>query len=120
MYGNILRSLNRVGRTFRLNGLACRLSSGDSQVPPYGKGAGKGGGAGGAVRESGGAFGEREAAQEEMYFRKLSAQQIEKLHDHHVDELKHLEKELKEHEKAIEHHKEKLKSLKKLVNDDKA
>lgn len=37
----------------------------------YGSGAGKRGGGGGAIREAGGAFGKREAAQEEQYFRKL-------------------------------------------------
>lgn len=36
-----------------------------------GSGAGKGGGGGGSVREAGGAFGKREAAAEEQYFRKL-------------------------------------------------
>lgn len=36
-----------------------------------GSGAGKGGGAGGPIREAGGSFGKREAAQEEQYFRKL-------------------------------------------------
>lgn len=34
-----------------------------------GKGAGKGGGGGGAVREAGGAFGKKQAAEEEMYFK---------------------------------------------------
>lgn len=39
------------------------------QLGELGKGAGKGGGGGGAVREAGGAFGRREAAEEERYFR---------------------------------------------------
>lgn len=34
-----------------------------------GKGAGKGGGGGGSVREAGGAFGKKQAAEEEMYFK---------------------------------------------------
>lgn len=34
-----------------------------------GQGAGKGGGGGGSVREAGGAFGKREVAEEERYFR---------------------------------------------------
>lgn len=36
-----------------------------------GSGAGKGGGGGGSIREAGGAFGRKEAAIEEQYFRKL-------------------------------------------------
>lgn len=36
-----------------------------------GSGAGKGGGAGGSVRDAGGAFGKMEAAREEEYFHKL-------------------------------------------------
>ena len=35
----------------------------------WGDGAGHGGGSGGTIRESGGAFGKREAAMEEKYFR---------------------------------------------------
>lgn len=36
-----------------------------------GAGSGQGGGTGGTIRDAGGAFGKREAAQEEQYFRKL-------------------------------------------------
>ena len=36
-----------------------------------GSGAGQGGGTGGSIRDAGGAFGKREAAQEEQYFRNL-------------------------------------------------
>lgn len=104
--------MGAVGR-FRPIGLVCQMSSGG-----YGSGAGKGGGSGGAVRESGGAFGEREAAQEEEYFRKLTAQQLQKLHDHHAEEIRYLEKEMKEHEEAISRHKKKLKELKKLSDKD--
>lgn len=39
------------------------------QLGELGKGAGKGGGGGGYVRSAGGAFGKREAAEEERYFR---------------------------------------------------
>lgn len=44
-----------------------------------GSGAGKGGGSGGSIRDAGGSFGKREAAQEEHYFRKQQSEQIEKL-----------------------------------------
>ena len=36
-----------------------------------GSGAGKGGGTGGSVRDAGGSFGKKEAAQEEQYFRQM-------------------------------------------------
>ncbi|XP_066964097.1 ATPase inhibitor mai-2, mitochondrial-like isoform X2 [Macrobrachium rosenbergii] len=44
-----------------------------------GSGSGEGGGAGGVIRDAGGAFGKREAAQEEQYFRKLQEEQLKKL-----------------------------------------
>ncbi|XP_054720639.1 ATPase inhibitor, mitochondrial-like [Uloborus diversus] len=49
------------------------------QAGTLGSGAGKGGGAGGSIRESGGAFGKMEQAHEEQYFRKLQQEQIQKL-----------------------------------------
>jgi len=39
------------------------------QLGELGKGAGKGGGGGGSIREAGGAFGKKQAAEEERYFR---------------------------------------------------
>lgn len=44
-----------------------------------GAGAGKGGGAGGSVRESGGALGKYGAAQEEAYFYDKQKEKLEKL-----------------------------------------
>ncbi|XP_068241165.1 ATPase inhibitor mai-2, mitochondrial-like isoform X2 [Palaemon carinicauda] len=44
-----------------------------------GSGSGDGGGAGGAIRDAGGAFGKRQAAQEDQYFRKLQEEQLKKL-----------------------------------------
>lgn len=41
-----------------------------SQLGELGSGAGRGGGGGGAIREAGGAFGKREAFNEEEYFHK--------------------------------------------------
>lgn len=50
--------------------LCCALYvNGLFQLGELGKGAGKGGGGGGSVREAGGAFGKRQAAEEERYFR---------------------------------------------------
>ncbi|XP_062414451.1 ATPase inhibitor, mitochondrial-like isoform X2 [Pungitius pungitius] len=42
------------------------------QLGELGQGAGKGGGGGGSVRAAGGAFGKREVAEEERYFRKTT------------------------------------------------
>ena len=47
-------------------------------------------------RDAGGAFGKMEAAQEEQYFRKLSAQQMESLKQHHHDEIANLEQQIKQ------------------------
>jgi len=77
----------------------------------YGSGAGKGGGGGGSVREAGGAFGKMEAANEEMYFKKLQAIQLQRLKDHLEDEVDHHAKAIREHEEAIERHKKKIKKL---------
>ncbi|KAL3890728.1 hypothetical protein ACJMK2_003008 [Sinanodonta woodiana] len=60
-----------------------------------------GGGAGGAVREAGGSFGKREAAQEEEYFRRLQSAQLKELKDHLQDEVKHHEIAIKEHQREI-------------------
>ncbi|CAK1542592.1 unnamed protein product [Leptosia nina] len=60
-----------------------------------GRGAGKGGGAGGSVRESGGGLGAYGAAQEEMFFHNKQKEQIEEL-----------KKKLKNEGKAIEQKKE--------------
>jgi len=75
----------------------------------------RGGGAGGTIRESGGAFGEREAALEEMYFRELTSQQFEHLKEHHLDEMKHLEKEIQRTEEAVKRHKMRLENLKQMA-----
>ena len=41
----------------------------------------------GSIRESGGAFGKRDAALEEQYFHKIEAQQIGDLKKHHSNEI---------------------------------
>lgn len=47
------------------------------QLGQLGCGAGKGGGAGGSIREAGGAFGVMGATKEEAYFKKRQAEQLE-------------------------------------------
>ncbi|KAK0053864.1 ATPase inhibitor mai-2 mitochondrial [Biomphalaria pfeifferi] len=78
-----------------------------------GDGVGKGGGAGGAVREAGGAFGKMEVAKEEQYFRQLQKEQMEKLKDLLEDEVSHHERQIRQHQDAIEHHKKKISRLNK-------
>ncbi|XP_014673665.1 PREDICTED: ATPase inhibitor mai-2, mitochondrial-like isoform X2 [Priapulus caudatus] len=85
----------------------------------WGSGAGKGGGAGGSIRESGGAFGKMEAAREEEYFRKLQSKQLKELNDLHQDEIGFLKEQIREHEKQIHRHKEKLNNLKKMQDNAK-
>jgi len=63
-----------------------------------GDGAGKGGGAGGSIRSAGGSFGKMEAAQEEQYFRKLQAAQLEKMKEHVEDEVAHHERQIRQHQ----------------------
>lgn len=50
-----------------------------SQTNQLGCGAGKGGGAGGSIREAGGAFGVMGAAKEEAFFKKRQAEQLEQM-----------------------------------------
>jgi len=54
-----------------------RMMSGTAAVGTPGEGAGKGGGAGGSVRDAGGSMGKRQAAQEEQFFRQEQQRQIE-------------------------------------------
>lgn len=85
-----------------------------SQMPGLGSGFDRGGGSGGSIRESGGSIGQREYVLEEMYFRDLTALQLEHLRDYHLDELHHLEKSVKLTQELCDKQKEKLDNLKKL------
>ena len=58
----------------------------------------------GSIRESGGAFGKREAALEEQYFHKIQAQQIDDLKKHHADEIEFHKREIARHQALIERH----------------
>lgn len=86
-----------------------RLISSDA----LGNGAGRGGGSGGAIREAGGAFGKREVAHEEQYFRKKQAEQLSQLHDHIQDEIRELWKQVRYHEEAVKRLQMKINSLRK-------
>jgi len=80
-----------------------------------GSGSGKGGGSGGAVRDAGGAFGKRQAAKEEEYFRNLNKSQLDSLRSSFQDEIEYHQDEMKEHQESIERHKRKLEELKKIA-----
>jgi hypothetical protein len=86
-----------------------------SVVPNIGSGWEKGGGSGGTIRESGGAFGEREFVLEEMYFRDLTDQQLRHLKEHHMDEIRNLEASAKQAEESFNRYKAKLENLKNLA-----
>ncbi|XP_062064244.1 ATPase inhibitor, mitochondrial-like [Lepus europaeus] len=64
----------------------------------------------GSIREAGGAFGKREQAEEERYFR-AKTKELAALKKHHEDEIVHRKQEIERLQKEIEGHKQKIKSL---------
>uniref|UniRef100_A0A0K8TTD6 ATP synthase F1 subunit epsilon n=1 Tax=Tabanus bromius TaxID=304241 RepID=A0A0K8TTD6_TABBR len=81
------------------------------QMGELGSGAGHGGGAGGSIREAGGAFGRLEAAREEEYFHKKQQEQLKKLNTENINQVEYHQKRIHDHEEAIDKHKEFLKNL---------
>lgn len=77
----------------------------------WGSGSGRGGGSGGSIRDAGGSFGRMEAAREEEYFRKLQAEQIQKLKERINKEIDHQKESISDLEKEIEIAKKKIKEL---------
>jgi len=65
----------------------------------------------GAVKDAGGSFAKKGAADEEQHFRKLQAEQLKNLKGHLKDEISHHEDEIKRHQEAIARMKEKAKKL---------
>merc|ERR1712241_371302 len=65
----------------------------------------------GAVREAGGAFGKKEKAAEDQYFRQQQQKQLENLKKSHGDEIEHHEAEIKRHQEAIARHKAKMQEM---------
>ncbi|XP_074470673.1 ATPase inhibitor, mitochondrial-like [Sebastes fasciatus] len=92
--------------------LASQIRMASDQLGELGKGAGKGGGGGGSVRAAGGAFGKREVAEEERYFRQKEKAQMEALRKHHAEEIEHTKKEIERLQKEIDRHKGKIRKLK--------
>ncbi|XP_004411276.1 PREDICTED: ATPase inhibitor, mitochondrial-like [Odobenus rosmarus divergens] len=68
----------------------------------------------GSIREAGGAFGKREQAEEERYFRARTKEQLATLKKHHEEEITHHIKEIERLQKEIEWHKK----IKHLKHDD--
>ncbi|KAM9244967.1 ATPase inhibitor, mitochondrial [Dugong dugon] len=66
----------------------------------------------GSIREAGGAFAKREAAEEERYFRAQAKEQLAALKKYHEEEIVHSKKEIERLQKEIERHKQKIKKLK--------
>ncbi|XP_003415481.1 ATPase inhibitor, mitochondrial isoform X1 [Loxodonta africana] len=66
----------------------------------------------GAIREAGGAFAKREAAEEERYFRAQAKEQLAALKKYHEEEITHTKKEIERLQNEIERHKQKIKKLK--------
>jgi hypothetical protein len=79
-----------------------------------GSGAGKGGGAGGTIRDAGGAFGKRQAGKEEEYFHNLNKAQLDALKNSFEEEIEYHKDEIEDHQEAIARHKKKIEDLKKI------
>ncbi|KAG7170859.1 ATPase inhibitor mai-2, mitochondrial-like [Homarus americanus] len=75
------------------------MSTGDA-----GSGVGHGGGTGGTIRDAGGAFGKREVALENQYFRRLQHQQLEKMRAGIEEEVVFHKEQVEAHEEAIKRH----------------
>jgi len=71
-----------------------------------GDGAGKGGGAGGPIREA--MAGRREVAQEDEYFHRQQNEQLTKIKDNLNDEISFHEEQVKRHEEAIARNKQRV------------
>jgi len=102
--------LTRTKLSLQLAYFARNMSTGEK-----GSGSGKGGGTGGAIRDAGGAFGKRQAAKEEEYFRNLNKSQLDALKNSFEDEIKYHKDEIEDHQESIERHKRKLEELKKIA-----
>lgn len=73
----------------------------------------QGGGAGGSVREAGGAFGKMEAAREEQFFRNKQKDQLEKMKVSLDAQKSEIEKQIKEHELELARLKKEIEAKKK-------
>ncbi|XP_066121208.1 ATPase inhibitor, mitochondrial [Saccopteryx bilineata] len=93
-------------------GVRVMQARGFASEPPHGIQASSG-----SVREAGGAFGKKEQAEEERYFRARTKEQLAALKKHHEDEITHHAKEIERLQKEIERHKQNIKKLKQNADD---
>ncbi|CAG9536420.1 unnamed protein product [Cercopithifilaria johnstoni] len=98
-------------------GLSRSIKRGFSQVGDPGSGSGKGGGAGGSIRDAGGAFGKQQAAREEQYFRKLEKEQLKALQMQYKNLRKEMEREIEKHESHAREHKEAAERLRRRASE---
>ncbi|KAK4018337.1 ATPase inhibitor, mitochondrial [Daphnia magna] len=68
-------------------------------------------GGAGAIREAGGSFGKKEAADEERYFRKMQTEQLKTLKEHLDEEIVFHQHRVKEHQDAIATHQKRITEL---------
>ncbi|XP_046635664.1 ATPase inhibitor mai-2, mitochondrial-like [Daphnia pulicaria] len=68
-------------------------------------------GGAGAIREAGGTFGKKEAADEERYFRKMQTEQLKTLKTHLDEEITFHQQRMKEHQDAIDIHQKRITEL---------
>nr|XP_019590642.1 PREDICTED: ATPase inhibitor, mitochondrial [Rhinolophus sinicus] len=87
------------------------------QARNYSERSGNVGSSAGSIREAGGAFGKREQAEEERYFRARTEEQLAALKKHHEDEIIHHKKEMERLQKEIERHKQAINKLKQNQED---
>merc|ERR1711860_410961 len=67
-------------------------------------------GSAGAIREAGGSFGKK-AADEERYFRKLQAEQLQVMKKHLDEEISFHQEQIKSHKESVEAHERRIAEL---------
>ncbi|XP_049779239.1 ATPase inhibitor mai-1, mitochondrial-like [Schistocerca cancellata] len=72
----------------------------------------------GSIRDAGGRIGEAGAARENVYFRKMDNELINKLKERRLKEIQERKDEIKQHEKAIADAKRELEELEKNLEAD--
>lgn len=106
-----MSSLQRAAARSMIHRPAITVTTANFCSGEKGSGVGHGGGAGGTVRESGGSMGKRAAVQEEQYFRKKQAEQLDMMKKHLADQIMSHEKLIKQHEQEIQKSKDQIKQL---------
>ncbi|KAJ3660651.1 hypothetical protein [Enterobacter cloacae complex sp. 2DZ2F20B] len=95
-------------RLLRLSSYLTKQLRPVAQLGDPGSGAGKGGGAGGSIRNAGGVFGKVQAAREEQYFRKQQKEQLWRLREAIKDDIFFHQEEIKKHQEVIDRYKQRM------------